>query len=63
MANTATMANTIIDSMANTIIIANAHYNGDDDHYNGNLLSACVIVYSVTVFAGLFAEQGSRKSK
>jgi hypothetical protein len=28
------MANTIIDSVANTIITANAHYNGDDDHYS-----------------------------
>ena len=28
------MAKTIIGSMANTIITAGAHYNGDDDHYS-----------------------------
>ena len=29
-----TNGHTIIDSMDSTIIIANDHYNGDDDHYS-----------------------------
>ena len=48
------MANTIIDLMANNIVIANAHCNGDDDHYR-NLRPLILINndYPLLVYDGM----------